>query len=163
MMCMWVRLTIKLKGVFYFGYVGKNNNNYYHKIQNGSGKSPNSAFLARIACKRHWRICGDLPLPRLQETDRESQANAGPGPEALGARWEVVSPRSIGNPLFKEMDDLAMRSPLYWHNLVWLPQKQGPARLSPTFMETCTYQMGLVWVGLISFSIGQTSVYYLVS
>ena len=53
MMCMLVRLSIKLKRVFYFGYVGKNNNNNYHKIQNGSEKSPNSAFLARIACKRH--------------------------------------------------------------------------------------------------------------
>ena len=34
-------------------------------------------------------------------------------PKRWGARWEVVSPRSIGNPLFEEMDVLAMRSPLY--------------------------------------------------
>ena len=52
MMCMSFRLSIKLKGVLYFGYVGKNNNNN-HKIHNGSGKSPNSAFLARLACKKH--------------------------------------------------------------------------------------------------------------
>ena len=129
--------------------------NYYHKIQNGFGKSPNSDFLTRIACKSYWRICGDLPPSRLHETERESPARAGRAPEALG-RGEGASCfyswRCIGNILFKEMGILAMRSPLCWSNLVCLSQKQGSARLSPTFMETCTCQMGLVWVDFVFYS-----------